>query len=82
MNPDWGLIVVIGMALVLGALIGFVARSWMAEARLEQIDATYDQLHQHIHATLGLRAPKRSAQRQNAVSPTRRRTHTVESWTK
>jgi hypothetical protein len=25
-NPDWGLIVVIGMALVLGALIGFVAR--------------------------------------------------------
>ncbi len=61
MNLDWGLLVVAGMALALGALIGFVAASVMvgrALTGLDHMEVEYQALHQHVHSTLGLRPPK------------------------
>ena len=59
MNLDWGLIVVVAIALALGALIGFVAASVMVgRAGLDHMEAEYEALHQHVHSTLGLKPPK------------------------
>lgn len=55
------LVVLLGMALALAFLIGFVAASVMvgrALTGLDHMEVEYKALHQHVHSTLGLKPPK------------------------